>query len=195
MGKIFCLMGKSSSGKDTIFKQLSEEQELGLKTIVPYTTRPIRNGEKDGTEYYFVTDEKLTDFERLNQIIELRAYDTCLGTWKYFTAADNQIDLEKNNYIVIGTLESFQKTRSYFGKDKVLPIYIQLDDGARLQRAIDRERVQESPKYEEMCRRFLADAKDFSETNLMEAGIETVFCNEELEHCLKEIKQFILKHL
>lgn len=195
MGKIFCLMGKSSSGKDTIFKKLSEDTELTLKTIVPYTTRPIRHGEKDGMEYYFVTDEKLQDFEQKNKIIELRAYHTYLGTWKYFTVADNQIDLTKNHYIVIGTLESFEKMRNYFGIDNVLPIYIELDDGIRLQRALDREKIQEKPKYEEMCRRFLADAKDFSESKRMEADIETVFYNENLEQCLAEIKQYIFKNL
>ena len=44
MGKIICLMGKSSTGKDTIFKRLLEDDTLELKTIVPYTTRPIRVG-------------------------------------------------------------------------------------------------------------------------------------------------------
>ena len=42
MGKIVYLMGKSSSGKDTIFKELMKEGTMDLRTIVPYTTRPIR---------------------------------------------------------------------------------------------------------------------------------------------------------
>lgn len=53
MGKIFYLMGKSSSGKDTIFKALLSDGELSLKQIVPYTTRPIREGEQNGVEYFF----------------------------------------------------------------------------------------------------------------------------------------------
>ena len=52
MGKIVYLMGKSSTGKDTIFKKLLEDKSLALKNIVPYTTRPIRGGEKDGQEYF-----------------------------------------------------------------------------------------------------------------------------------------------
>lgn len=52
MGKIICLMGKSSTGKDTIYKHLLSDRRLGLKKIVPYTTRPIRNGERDGVEYF-----------------------------------------------------------------------------------------------------------------------------------------------
>ena len=55
----------------------------------------------------------------------------------------------------------------------------------RLQRALDRERCQKHPKYEEMCRRFLADAADFSKEKLQEAGIHRIFYNEDLE-CTEE---------
>lgn len=51
-GKIVYLMGKSSSGKDTIFKELMKEGTMDLRTIVPYTTRPIRAGEENGVEYF-----------------------------------------------------------------------------------------------------------------------------------------------
>ena len=49
-------MGKSSSGKDTIYKKLIQNKNLALKEIIPYTTRPIRVGEQDGVEYHFVTE-------------------------------------------------------------------------------------------------------------------------------------------
>ena len=92
MGKIFYIMGKSSSGKDTIFKRLT--QELNYKTIILYTTRPIRDGENNGTEYYFVDELALADLEKKGRVIEVRAYNTKCGIWKYFTADDGQIDLE-----------------------------------------------------------------------------------------------------
>ena len=59
MGKIICLMGKSSTGKDTIYKRLLEDQELHLKKLIPYTTRPIREGEQEGIEYHFVDEKHL----------------------------------------------------------------------------------------------------------------------------------------
>ena len=46
-------MGKSSTGKDTVYKQLLKNPFLQLKKIVPYTTRPIRAGETEGEEYFF----------------------------------------------------------------------------------------------------------------------------------------------
>ena len=72
-----------------------------------------------------------------------------------------------------------------------MPIYIDLDDGIRLERALNRERKQEYPKYEEMCRRFLADSKDFSPENLKKAKIEKIFFNNDLEHCIREISDYM----
>ncbi len=191
MGKIFCVMGKSATGKDTIFQKLSLKKELGLKTIVPYTTRPIREGEKNGREYYFCSDADAERFAQEGRIIERRAYHTVHGIWQYFTVDDGQIDLDFGSYLLIGTLEAFAGLRSYYGKEHVLPIYIEVEDGERLFRAITRERSQAHPKYEEMCRRFLADAKDFSEEKLKQAGITPRFANEDLEETILRIAAYI----
>lgn len=192
MGKIVYLMGKSSSGKDTIFKRLLEDDTLGLKTVVPYTTRPIRSGEKNGVEYYFTDEEGYLKLKARGKIIEERAYRTFHGLWRYFTLDDGQIRWNGQNYIMIGTLEAYLKMKDYFGEDKVLPVMIELDDGIRLERALNRERKQQQPKYEEMCRRFLADSEDFSEEKIREAGIRRRFQNDNLERCLSEIKEYIM---
>lgn len=191
MGKIFCVMGKSATGKDTIYQKLLHENALQLQRIIPYTTRPIREGEVEGREYHFCEEKDVRRLEEEGLIVELRAYDTVYGIWKYFTVNDGNIQLDKDNYILIGTLEAYVKIRDYFGKDKVIPIYIEVEDGERLLRAISREKEQDVPKYEEMCRRFLADAKDFSEENLKEAGIEKRFINYNLKHTLEEVEDYI----
>ena len=115
-------MGKSASGKDTIYKELKEAIPE-LKTIVIYTTRPIREGEQDGVEYHFVNEERLKELQKENKVIELRAYNTVHGVWKYFTADDGQFDAD-DNYLAIGTLESYKGMRDYLGDDKLVPIYI-----------------------------------------------------------------------
>lgn len=194
MGKIFYLMGKSSSGKDTIYNKLLQNKKLNLQKIVLYTTRPIRAGEENGIHYYYVDEKKTDELIKAGKVIELRAYDTFYGVWKYFTVCDDQIDLEKSDYLMIGTIESFQKTKAYFGSERVVPIMIELDDGVRLQRALDRERKEEHPRYEEMCRRFLADSNDFSAEKKREAGIEKEFYNQNLEECLREIEGYILSN-
>lgn len=194
MSKIFCLMGKSASGKDTVYKQLLTDNVLNLKKIVPYTTRPIREKEKNGVQYFFTDEEGMKELEAAGKIIEKRAYNTVHGIWYYFTVDDHQIDLSNGNYIIIGTPENYIRLREYFGKDVIVPIYIELDDGVRLERALKRERKQDVPKYEEMCRRFLADAKDFSEDNLSEISRENRFSNENLENCVNNIRDFISKN-
>ena len=187
MSKIFVVMGKSASGKDTIYKRLLAEEGLGLKTIVPYTTRPIRQGESDGVEYFFVNYEGMKELEVQGKIIECRCYQTIHGDWSYFTADDGQIDLETQDYLMITTLVGYEKIRDYYGKDKVIPLYIEVEDGLRLERALRREQQENNHKYAEMCRRFLADSEDFSEEHLQAAGITKRYENIEFELCLSEI--------
>lgn len=194
MGKIVYLMGKSSTGKDTIFKRLLSDGTLHLKTIVPYTTRPVRDGETNGVEYFFTDEEGFQRLKAQGKVIEDRAYHTFHGLWRYFTVDDGQLTEETGNCIMIGTLEAYGHLKDYFGEDRLLPVMIELDDGIRLQRALNRELAQENPKYEEMCRRFLADSEDFSEEKIRESGITRRFENDNLERCLTEIKEYILQN-
>ena len=194
MGKIFCIMGKSSSGKDTIYKLLLKREDLDLEPIVLYTTRPIRDNEIDGEEYHFVDESKLRELENAGKVIECRCYDTVFGPWYYFTAADDQVDLDKKDYMAIGTVDSFVSFKDFYGEDKVVPIYIEVEDGIRLSRALNREMSQDKPKYEEMCRRFLADQQDFSQESLDEAGVCNVFNNNaDRAHTTETIAAFILE--
>lgn len=185
MNRIFYIMGKSSSGKDTIYKRIMNEMEL--IPIVLYTTRPMRENEVQGREYHFVDRNCFENMKSAGEVIEERIYNTIHGEWIYFTSRDS-IDIEKGNCIGIGTLESYVKIKEHFG-EAVVPIYIEVEDGLRLARAVERERLQTNPKYAELCRRFLADSSDFSEEKLKEAGISRRFSNEgEIEECIDEIK-------
>ena len=187
MGRIYYIMGKSATGKDTVYKELLIFCPK-LKTIVPYTTRPIREGETNGVEYHFVSNEDLEVFQKSGKVIELRTYQTVMGPWNYFTMDDGQFDLEcEQNYLMIGTLESYEKMCNYFGPNILIPIYIEVPDGIRLHRATAREDNQKQPNYREVCRRYLADEKDFAEENLKRLKIEKRFCNLSLEQCLEDI--------
>lgn len=200
-------MGKSASGKDTIYQKLMQDQDLKLNPIILYTTRPIRDGEQDGVDYHFISEEQVRKLEEKGHIIEMRTYDTVYGPWRYLTVDDGQIDLDTENYIVIGTLESFLKVKNYFQADQVIPIYVYLDDGIRLEWAMQREKKQRIPRYNEMCRRFLADEQDFSTENLKRCGLihkaweldgeeqieytKNAFFNNNSEECTANIKKFI----
>ena len=187
-GKIFFVMGKSASGKDTIYKKLLEYFPE-LKAVTLYTTRPMREGETEGVEYHFIGEEQLEAMKSKGRVIEMRTYQTMYGPWSYATVEDGQIDLSQGSYMMIGTLESYESIRTYFGENGAVPIYIEVEDGERLIRAVNREKQQKNPKYTELCRRFLADETDFSEEKLAQAGItaEERYENQELSDCLKNI--------
>lgn len=196
MGKIFLLMGKSTSGKDTIYKELIKNEKLGLDKVVPYTTRPMRDGEKDGVQYFFKKENEYLELKSQGKIIEERTYYTHYGEWRYFTVDDGQINLTDGNYLVIGTLESYCYIRDYFGKDNVVPLLIDVEAKIRLRRAMAREDKQEHPKYDEMCRRFLADEEDFSEDKIKSAGITERFTNNaKIESCIDEITEYIAQKI
>lgn len=187
MGRIFYIMGKSATGKDTVYKELLKLCPK-LKTIVPYTTRPIREGETNGVEYFFETSAALEKMKASGKVIELRTYQTVMGPWDYFTMDDGQFDLNSDvSYLMIGTLESYEKMCLYFGKEALVPIYIEVPDGTRLIRAVEREETQKNPNYREVCRRYLADERDFSDENLDRLKIEKRYINLDLQKCLEEI--------
>lgn len=187
MGKIFYMIGKSACGKDTIYRMLLEKRP-SLKTYIMYTTRPMRDGERDGETYHFTDEGTIRAFRSDGLLIESRTYETVKGPWTYATVDDGQIDLSAGDYLIPGgTLESYLSLRDHFGADNIVPVYIEVDDGERLKRAIEREEQQEIPKYKEMCRRFLADSEDFSEDKLESAGIRRRFVNENSAECAEEI--------
>ena len=190
MGKLFVFMGKSASGKDTLYRLVMEKYR-NLHPVIPYTTRPIRAGETEGAEYHFVTEEEMAKMQRRNQIVECRCYQTVKGPWYYFTAEDGQIDFEKGDFALISTLEGYEQIRNFYGEERVVPLYIEVEDMLRIERSLAREKQQENPCVAEVCRRFLADEEDFSEENLQRLGITVRISNISLEQALNQISTYI----
>ena len=195
MGKFIYIMGKSASGKDTIAKLLKEK--LGLKSYVMYTTRPMRVGEQEGVDYFYTTEDKIEEYRNNGKLIESRTYQTVHGPWTYATVNDSQLEGE-SDIIGLGTPESYINVKKFFdekGSEKLLPVYVEIDEETRRQRAIKREEQQENPKWEEMERRLKADNIDFSEENLKAAGIVEGerFKNYDLDTCINEIISYIMK--
>ena len=179
MGRILYLMGKSASGKDSLYRELLKRLP-GLKTYVMYTTRPARADETEGVSYHFVTEADIARFEAEGRLVEKRTYPTVHGPWTYATVDDGQLDVSGGDLLMTGTPEAYRAMCRRFGREQLVPVYIEVEDGKRRQRALDRERAQEKPRYAELCRRFLADAEDFSEEKLREAGIVRRYENSDL---------------
>ena len=193
MAKLICLLGKSCSGKDTIYKKLLQKPELDLVPLVTYTTRPMRAGEQEGREYHFTDEEGFNSLKEQGRVIEDRSYDTVYGLWRYFTVDDGTFVPDGKNVIAAaGTIPAFLRLRDRFGAENTCPVMIETDDGIRLERAMRREKKQASPRYKEMCRRFITDSEDFDQEKLKSAGIDNIFMNNvDLDKCVEEVAAFI----
>lgn len=204
--KIFYIMGKSGSGKDTIFKYLVDvlcneydsenEGVCSIRPIIMNTTRPMRNGEKDGFTYNFVTEDMMMEDKVNEKILESREYNTVNGKWYYYTSKDS-IDLDNHSYIGLGTPTSYFQLASVFGSN-IIPIMLYIENNERFLRLVEREKVQTNPNYLELCRRMVADENDFSESVLSLYpfyGDIHIFENDVLPQCYRSIHDFIINIL
>ncbi len=190
VGRIFCLLGKSGTGKDTLF-HLAMSTGL-LRPLIPYTTRPRRFEEVDGLNYHFVTVQEMEQMEAAGQIIERRTYQTTQGPWHYFTAAAAALD-PSADYLLITTPAALPAIVAYFGEGRVVGVLLEAEDQIRLERSIRREAGQPRPDFAEVCRRYLADEKDFAGPlfqGVMRQGYIDANCSP--EDCLHQLRQIQL---
>lgn len=189
MGKIYVLLGQSSSGKTTI-EQALLSQLPNLKQLISTVTRPMRQGENQGNPYHFVQDDTFKTLIQTNDLLEYTYYNTNKGLWFYGTSKSvNNINLANHDYIKVINPQGLRSLLHKVNREDVYVIYVSTSDKTRLLRSLTRE---ENPDCKEICRRFTADAIDFE-------GIDTVadliIDNEKntLEQTVKIIKDIIME--
>lgn len=160
--KIFCIIGYMATGKDTIVTQASKILGDKVKVLVSHTTRPMRKGEKEGREYYFINNKEFLKMKEYGAFVESRKYNTKVeengkiidATWFYGLSAE---EVENNEYsIVIVDAEGYMELREKYGRDLVTPIYISAKDDIIRERALARGDLEE-----EVNRRIADDKKRF----------------------------------
>ena len=156
MIKIIALFGESGSGKDTIQNWIvSEFSETA--PVLRTTTRPKREKDIDGETYHFIAVEKFGEKVLDGTMLDATVFN---GDWYYGTAIED-LDEDKIN-IGVFNIESINCLLEDKRLD-IIPVYIWTPDKSRLLRALNRE---EKPDCQEICRRFLADKKDFADENI-----------------------------
>lgn len=193
MAKIAVIFGKSSSGKDTLLEILLKEYPDIFVSIIPCTTRPKRDGEINGKEYHFFDDTGYFKYKDEEKIIESRSYDTEFGIWYYFNINENIYMDEKVIYLNIGTIDSYTAFCDYFGKDNIIPIYLDAPGDIRLIRSIYRLGEKRKDKdIKEICRRYLTDEEDFSYSKIKKLNLSIKFDNTKdyLGDVIKYIKSY-----
>lgn len=163
MYKIVTLTGKAGAGKDRmmqeVLKVLKEESpEFTINEIVSCTTRPMREGEVNGKNYYFLTHEEFAERLADGTMVEATIFnDWCYGSCLEHMNEDG-INIGVYNPEGVGILQSIPDIMVY-------SIFVDAPDKVRLLRQLNRE---ENPDVKEIVRRFSADEADFSPDNLID---------------------------
>lgn len=191
--KIICLVGKSSSGKDTILKEVLSQAKA--KNLVSYTTRPMRKNEVDGVNYNFISTKEFEYMIENNEFIEERKYQVADGSIWYYGLAKHSIDLNSNdNYIVILDLQGLQQLREYLREenkeDCFTSIYIKADGDVRLKRSLNRDNCTDDV-VAEICRRYCVDEVDMKDAEEICDIVLRNNLDESLDTCVYAIKYIL----
>ena len=194
MKYLFVITGKSGAGKDSVLNCLAEDKELQLNRVIPFTTRDTREGEIDGRDYRFLTDEQFETLRDAGKVLESRSHNHTSGVVYYGTMED--WDMISQNSIMVNTLEGYKSIAKYYkytNSVTVVPIYIRVSNYERLVRSLSRESNNRSDKaVYEFCRRLVSDEEDYSEEKINELVPDSqIFENVVLELTVSEVKRFI----
>lgn len=173
--KIFCILGYTASGKDSIITEVSKQ--LSLPILVSHTSRPMREGEVEGITYKYVDNE----FFNNNNFLEKREYSTEYGIWKYGLHEDELKDKPYSLFIVDST--GYKELQNKLGEDKLISIFIETDINILKERQAQRG---DCPK--EFSRRINDDIRRF--TGFTSDYI--VYNNETLEKSIQSVKDIIV---
>lgn len=151
---IIAICGKSAAGKDTLAKCLTKYfRSLGLyaHNMISATTRPPREGEKDGVDYYFINRQQFEDLIHKEKLVEFATF----RGWYYGVPFSSV----QSGYINIGVFnpQGLRTLQKYRYEYEIVPVYIEEKFSTRMRRSHDRE-----GKWKiEFFRRAWTDYKDF----------------------------------
>ena len=182
-GKIFIIAGKSASGKDTVLKRMVKDYDF--QPIISTTSRPMRSGEVEGVDYFFISEEGFKNKIEHNEFLEYRSYNTCVAgndaTW-YHGSIKQELDSHKY-YVVVLDMEGTKSFIDYYGKDNCFVAYIEALDSIREKRASnrgsfdktewDRRLADDEIKFNN---NILADTINFAVTNNSNDGDDSIEC-------------------
>lgn len=151
--KVIAICGKSAAGKDTLLQGMLNHEKEEFHEIISHTTRPPREGEVDGKNYHFITDDIFMRKIWHNEMLETAKY----RNWWYGTAID-ALDEDKIN-IGVFNRKGLDSLKNYKGDLDLYIVYVDASDKTRLLRSLHRE---EDPDVKEIVRRYQADEEEWN---------------------------------
>lgn len=124
---IVVLVGRTASGKSSIADSLCESDKHYHK-IVTYTTRPMREGEKQDVDYHFISDNEFEQMKLNKQFTEYKQYNTSHGVWKYGSVISGEQELSKEYYVIILTPQGLRDVSKTFSNYVAFHISVSLQE-------------------------------------------------------------------
>lgn len=170
--KILALMGPSGSGKDTVLKEVLKKNPNDFHKIINCTTRPMREGEVNGVDYFFISPETFAEQVLNFDMIEA----TNFNDWFYGTSKDALV----NNAINIGVFSPEAVEALLESPDiELMVLELAASDKTRLLRQLNREA---NPNVHEIIRRFKADEEDFADLDILRITLTNETTDDLLEN-------------
>ncbi len=180
---IFVILGKSGAGKTYLAKEISKY--FNYTELVSSTSRPMREGEIEGVDYFFKTKEEMIKLQKENKFVE----SVCYNGW-YYGVEKETIEKTNSNCVVVLDPKGYRRYKEIYG-EKVIGIYIDTNDKNRLLRSIYRE---ENPHCYEICRRLLTDTEEFKSIE-SDRTIIKIDNNSNLAYAINDLKDVIIEAL
>lgn len=181
---IIALVGESASGKTTLANYVSSKgfEDVDLKKVVAYTTRPKRDLEVDGVDYHFINDNQFNKMIA-NDFVEYN----CYRGWKYGTKIDFD---DGNDKVAILTPAGIRNLKTHLKnhpeiKEKVLVVYLCVDRRSRLIKILER-----GDDIDEAYRRNLTDVGQFDS---FEKECDYILLNENYRKTVTSMVSDLLK--
>ena len=153
MYKIIALIGEAGTGKDTILQKVLAAAPDRFNEIISCTTRPMREGESEGVNYYYLTGKQFTDKVVADQMLETSGFNG----WYYGTSYDS-LSADKPNIGVFNPTGIYSMLKR--NDIELIVFRIKCNEKERLLRQLNREN---NPNVNEIVRRFSTDNEDFKE--------------------------------
>ena len=186
MNKYLILSSLMGAGKDSVARKLIKD--YGFKSGISHATRPMRSGEINGVDYFFVTKDKFHDMINNGEFVETRSYITKVehegrqttDMWWYGLSKQQIMDRKKPIVLILDK-QGAEDFINYVGEDSVVWVLLECDEGILRQRALNRGDYED-----EISRRFKADKRSFKG---IENCVHSVINTEmELDRVVESVK-------
>ena len=181
MYKIIALIGEAGTGKDTLMKEFLKQHDF--HEIISCTTRPPREGEKNGVNYFYYSEKDFLEKVNKNEMLEY----TSFRDWLYGTSYDSVIKDKIN--IGVFNPDGYDCLIQTTDKDiRLIGFYIKASDKTRMLRQLNRET---NPNVSEIVRRYSADEEDFIDVEYMPGILSIDNDNRDIQDVVSEIEHNI----